>query len=122
MAVLKRRVGPALPHKLGIAEVEGDTEGSGLLEERPGLGARHLRLEERVRLGVVEQPAGEERGQRELRIDHEVCAPPRRFAHQTGHARNHASPRLGAGDGPELGGRDGDHPAHVSSPFAHGAS
>ena len=113
---------PALPCKLRVAEVKGDAEGGGLLEERPGLRAGHLRLEERIHLGVVEQPARKERGQRELRIDHEVGAARCRLAHQADHALDHIRTRLVAGDGAELGGCDGDDPAHSLSSPDHGAS
>ena len=112
----------ALPCELRVAEVKGDAEGGGLLEERPGLGAGHFRLEERVDLGIVEQPARKERGQRELRIDHEVGAARCRLAHQADHALDHIRTRLVAGDGAELGGCDGDDPAHSLSSPDHGAS
>ena len=73
-------------------------------------------------LGIAQQPAREERGQRELRIDHEVGAAPCRLAHQADHALDHIRTRLVAGDGAELGGCDGDDPAHSLSSPDHGAS
>ncbi len=61
--------------ELGVAERKADAQPLRLVEERPRRGIRHLRLEEGVDFGLrLEKPAGEEGGERELGIDHELGA------------------------------------------------
>jgi hypothetical protein len=100
--------------ELRIAEVEADPESGGLIEQRRGLRARHLGLEEGIDLGrIFHVPAGKEGRQGELRKDHQIGVPALCLAHEREQARDGRCPGLVPRDGAELGGRDGDSPRHA---------
>ena len=92
--------------QLGIAEIEADPELLREIEQRPGLGARHLALEIAVDLRLVgHPPAREERRQRQLGKDDEPGAPAMRLAHHRHEALHHRRAVVGEVDRAEL--RDG---------------
>ena len=112
-----RRVVPvAVVGELRVPEVEADAEPRRFLEQRTGLVTRHVAFEERQHLVVVEVPAREERGERELGEHHEVGAARGRVAQQREEALDHLGSGLGARDRPHLCGRDGELAAHVVAP------
>ena len=69
--------------KLGVAEIETDAELLRFVEQRLRFRARHFLLVIAVELGLVlDQPAREEGGERELGEHDELGAPALRLAHQ----------------------------------------
>ena len=65
--------------ELGVAEAEPDAEAGRLVEQRLGVGARHRPLVVLVDLGeVLDEPAGEEGGEGQLRVHDELAAVTRR--------------------------------------------
>ena len=77
-------VAVTVERQLGVPETESDTESFRLIEERLGDRARHLGFVVTVELGrvagdaglvaLVEEPAGEERGEREFWEDDQLTA------------------------------------------------
>ena len=73
--VLKRRLRLSSNGELGVAEIEADAELLRFLEEHGGLRPGHLALVPAVELRlVVDHPAREETGQRELGEDDQLGA------------------------------------------------
>ena len=107
--------GPALLlRKLAVAEVEADSEPGGLVEQGPGLGSRHLALEETVDLGLIlHPPAGKEARERDLGEDHELAARCARLAKQLDHAFDDVRTALVTAGRPELGPAHGHDTGHA---------
>ena len=96
-----------VPDQLRVAEVEPDTEPPGGVEEGPGLRSGHRGLEVRVRgRRVLEEVAGEEGGEGELREDHQPAAGARRPLHQVEQPADDFGSRLVGLDTADLGGGD----------------
>ncbi len=113
VVVLRRAV---LAGELGVAEIEGDAEVRRRLEQRPGLRARHLALEEGVDLGLVLHPvAREEGGQRQLGKDHELGAARVRLAHHGDEPPDDALPAVSPLHGAHLRGGDFQLTGHGGS-------
>src|SRR3546814_6145533 len=78
--------------QLGIAEREADAEAFRLVEQRPGLGSRHLYLEEALDLGrILHVPAREKGRQREFRVDDQIAARVAGIAHECEQAHVHVT-------------------------------
>ena len=94
--------------QLGVAEAEADAEAARLVEQRLRLGPRHRGLVEVVELGDVgDEPAGEERRQRQLGEHDEVAAPVGRLGQQREHPLDDVLAGVGSLDRTELGRTDG---------------
>jgi hypothetical protein len=105
-----------LPRELGVAKAKAKTQSTRFVEQCSRRGARHLRLEERVDLGLLgEEPTRKKRRQRQLG-EHDQLR-----AHALGLSKMRDQPfddlraRLGARDGAELGGGDGQISGHEGS-------
>ena len=115
--MLKRRLRPSSSVSSAIAEIEADAELLRLVEQRLRLGPGHLALVVAVELGLVlDQPAREEGGERELGEDDELGAPALGLAHQRDQPPHRILAGLGLGDRPHLGRRSVDDPGHLFSP------
>ena len=105
--MLKRRVFPSSSVDFSVAEVEADTLRARQLEQRQCLGARHLRLEVPVDLGLVlHPPAWEESRERKLRKHHELRAARIGLFQHLHQPLHDALAAVGAMNRPELGGGD----------------
>jgi hypothetical protein len=106
----------ALDDELRVAEIEAETEPRCLLEQRARLGPGHLALEERVDLRLIlHPPARKERGEGELREDHQVATPGLGLVQMREQAFDDGAARLGPGNRSELRGADRDD-AHAVTP------
>ena len=98
----------------GVAEVEGQVEAAGGIEERGGFVGGEAGLEPKVGLGTVFKIVpGEKGGERQFGKDDEFGAAGLGAFHETDHAGDGAVAALGALDGAELGGGDGQCPRHA---------
>ena len=96
-----------LPDQFRVAEIEADAQFRRQLEQRAHGRIRHFGLVEGIEFGFLLQvPAREEAGERELGEDHDLRAPGMGLAHHLRHAGDAGLARLLAGDGPHLGGGD----------------
>ena len=101
--VLKWRCRFVLDGELGVAEIEADCEPCRFLEEDLGLWSRHFALEPGVELDlVVDHPAREEAGQRQLGKDDHIGAARLRLAHHGEEPGDRGCAGFGAGDRPHL--------------------
>ncbi len=101
--------------QLGVAQMEPDTQPLRLVEQRLGLCAWHVALEEREQLVVGEVPAGKEGRERELGKHDELGAAPRGLAEHREQPSDHVRARLGAPDRTHLRGGNRELPAHRAS-------
>ena len=93
-----------------VADAEPDPEPAGLVEQRLRLHVGHRSLVPLIRLGdVVDEPTGEEGGQGELRVDHQLDAVPGRVVEQIDHTGNDLLAGVVALHRPELRRSDGEH-------------
>ena len=107
----------ALAGELGVAQAEGEAEPCRLVPERARLGPGHLALEERVDLRLIlHPPAGEERGEGQLREDHEVAAPGVGLPEEADQPLHDVGSAVAASDRAELGCADRDHAGHGAEP------
>jgi hypothetical protein len=65
----------AVLRQFGIADVETDAEPARSVEQGLDLGVRHRAFKERLKRGFADQPSGKERGEGQLRKDHQLHAP-----------------------------------------------
>jgi hypothetical protein len=97
--------------------MKADAEALGLLEQRSRLLPRHLALEPGVDVALVlEEPAREEGGERQLGIDDKVAAHSLRLPHQRDQPRHDLGSGLAARDRPKLRRAHGDDPTHFFPP------
>src|SRR6185369_5794614 len=97
------RRSPVVHAQLSIAETEPDTESPRLVEERARLRPRHLALEEGVDLALVfHPPAGKERGEGQLRKNHQIATVGLGSMQEIEQPLDHLRPRVGALDRAKL--------------------
>jgi hypothetical protein len=104
--------------ELSIAECQADSVSGGPLEQRPGCGIWHLALEPAVDVHLVRHvPAGKKRGERQLRIDHEIAILCLRPIEQVEHAAGDHLPAVGLLYRAHLGAADAQYASQKLLPM-----